>query len=285
MSPDRVVIGVDFDDRSLEAARWTTRHLLPDADHLLVHALDLRDPAPYVGLGSSEERTKEARQEAASRLADLQEELQGDTRTEVGEGRPDEVLARMADTRDADLIAVGRGSERSGLLGSTAERLVNAASVPVVMIPGSPGGTPEEILVAVDDSPETAEVLAWARFLADRQDANVTVTHVFQPTFAGIGGVVSASRSRAELERDQKEQARGWLEEEVREAGFPRHRVTIDVREGDPATQVLDETRSPRPDLIITGSRGPGAVEQALLGSVATSILRGATRPVLVVRR
>lgn len=285
MSPDRVVVGVDFDDASLEAVRWTSRHFLPDAERVLVHAVDLRDPPPYLGPGGSEERAEGARRDASDRLADLQQELQGDPDLKVGEGRPDEVLAHVADARNAALIAVGRGSSGAGLLGSTAERLVNVASVPVLMIPESPGAAPEEMLGAVDGSPETKEVLAWARLLADRHEGGVTVTHVFQPTFTGIGGVMSASTSREELAREQKEQAWAWLEEEIQEAGFPRHRVTTEVREGDPATQILDETRSPRPDLIIIGSRGPGAMEKALLGSVATSVLRGASRPVLVVRR
>ncbi|MFO7893677.1 MAG: universal stress protein [Longimicrobiales bacterium] len=285
MKPERVVVGVDFDDASREAARWALHRFLPDLDHVLVHALDLRDPPRYLGITDSDEVLADARREADRRLTELREELGDAAGGEVRKGRPDEVLSAVADESDAGLIVVGRGSEGSGLLGSTAERLVNTASVPVLMVPDAPGTAPEQLLVAIDDSPETAEVLAWAGGLADRHDARVTVTHVFQPTFAGLGGVVSGAGSHQELKEDQRDQARAWLEEEVREAGLAPEHVRLEVREGDPARQILDEARAPRPDIIIIGSRGPGAVEKALLGSVASSVLRGASRPVLVVRR
>jgi nucleotide-binding universal stress UspA family protein len=52
---------------------------------------------------------------------------------------------------------------------------------------------------------------------------------------------------------------------------------------GDPATQILAEGERMHADLIVIGSRGQGRVRQALLGSVAREVLRGANRPVLVV--
>lgn len=285
MKPERVATGVDFDDASRGAARWALHRFLPDADHVLVHALDVREPPRYLGNTDSDEVLTDASRKADRRLTEFREEIGDAARAEVRRGRPDEVLSEVADDSDAGLIVVGRGSGGSGLLGSTAERLVNTASVPVLMVPEAPGTAPEEILVAIDDSPEAPEVLGWARVLADRHDARVTVTHVFQPTFAGLGGVVSGSGSRQELKDDQRDQARAWLEEEVRNAGLASEHVRLEVREGDPATRILDEARAPRPDLLIIGSRGPGAVERALLGSVASSVLRGADQPVLVVRR
>jgi nucleotide-binding universal stress UspA family protein len=37
-------------------------------------------------------------------------------------------------------------------------------------------------------------------------------------------------------------------------------------------------------DLIVIGSRGYGAISGALLGSVSRGVLKGTTRPVLIVR-
>lgn len=190
----------------------------------------------------------------------------------------------MARELGADLIAVGRGAGDDGVLGGTAERLLNSASVPVLMVPSSTSGALEQILVAVDDSPQTAEVLSWTCALAKRHHARAAVVHVFQPTFAGLGGLVSGGASRRALEEKQEGQARAWLKQCVQDAGFDADRVTTEIREGDPAEQILSRESVPQPDLIVTGSRGAGAVQKALLGSVASSVLRAASRPVLVVR-
>ena len=286
MTPERVVVGVDFDTFSLKAARWATGHFAPDAEPVLVHVLDVRDPPRYLGDDADiEELLEEGREEGARRLQGVAKEIGGSPGTEVRAGRPDEVLSEVAQEVGADLIAVGRGAGDEGVLGGTAERLLNSASVPVLMVPASTPGGLEEILVAVDDSPETAEVLSWACALAKRHRARAAVAHVFQPTFAGLGGLVSGGASRRVLEEKQERQARAWLKQCVQDAGFDADRVTTEIREGDPAEQILSRERAPEPDLIVTGSRGAGAVQKTLLGSVASSVLRAASAPVLVVRR
>lgn len=285
MRLERVVVGVDFDEPSLETARWVVRDFAPDAEHVLVHALDLRDPPRYLDTRASvEAMLEDGRREATRRLEELAAEGRGSTAVEVRTGRPDEVLSSVAEQADADLIVVGRGSGGDGRLGGTAEKLVNAAAVPVLMVPTPPSAAPEQILAAVDDSPETADVLSSARSLAARHEAHVTVVHVFHSVFAGLGDLVAGRMSGGRLKQDQRDQARAWLEEEVRDAGFDPGQVTLELREGDPATQILADDRAPRPDLIITGNRGPGAVQKALLGNVASSVVRAAARPVLVLR-
>ncbi len=280
----RIVVGVDFDDASMAAARWAVQRFAPHAGHLLVHVRDVRPPPPYVvGLEASDEAADGAREDATRKLEELADQVGGSTRVEVRAGRPDEALSEAAEEADAELIVAGRSGDE-GFLGGTAERLVNTATVPVLMVPADPPGEVARIRVAVDASPETPAVLSWARSLADRHDARVTVVHVFQPTFTGIGNLVSRGASHRELEADQRESARSWLEDEARDAGLDPDRTTLEIREGDPAEQVVRDDAA-RPDLLITGSRGPGAIQKALLGSVASSILRSASSPVLVVRR
>jgi len=44
----RVVIGVDFSDASLAAARWAAMHLAPDAEVVLAHVLPEPVAPPYL---------------------------------------------------------------------------------------------------------------------------------------------------------------------------------------------------------------------------------------------
>jgi nucleotide-binding universal stress UspA family protein len=60
------------------------------------------------------------------------------TNFEIAVGKPAEVLARLAQSKDADLIVVGTRGHSSVvglLLGSVTQRLLHIASVPVLAVP------------------------------------------------------------------------------------------------------------------------------------------------------
>lgn len=66
------------------------------------------------------------------------------------------------------------------------------------------------------------------------------------------------------------------------ERAEPRFRPM--VREGKPATAILEVAAELGPDLIVIGSHGRGGLDHLLLGSVTERVLRKAVAPVLVVR-
>jgi nucleotide-binding universal stress UspA family protein len=61
--------------------------------------------------------------------------------------------------------------------------------------------------------------------------------------------------------------------------------VTSTVLRGRAATSIVDEARRFGADLIIVGSRGHGALESMLLGSVSAEVVDHAPCPILVARR
>jgi nucleotide-binding universal stress UspA family protein len=56
------------------------------------------------------------------------------------------------------------------------------------------------------------------------------------------------------------------------------------VLRGRPATAIVDRARGMRADLVVVGSRGHGAIESMLLGSVSAEVVDHAPAPVLVAR-
>ena len=57
----------------------------------------------------------------------------------------------------------------------------------------------------------------------------------------------------------------------------------IKVREGFPAEEILLESEACDCDLIVMGTHVKGVLDHTVIGSVARRVLRGASRPVLVV--
>jgi nucleotide-binding universal stress UspA family protein len=60
--------------------------------------------------------------------------------------------------------------------------------------------------------------------------------------------------------------------------------VTGEVRRGRPADVIVDLATTSAADLIVVGSRGHGAIESMLLGSVSSEVIDRAQAPVLVAR-
>jgi nucleotide-binding universal stress UspA family protein len=128
-------------DRALEFALVLAHEF--SAQLIVLHALPDLGWAygmEYVPLDLTKEKT-EAREAVFHRLvSSVPESARRDPRVriELQEGRPAETILRFADGEDVDMIVLNTQS-RSGLdralLGSTAERVVRGAHVPVLSVP------------------------------------------------------------------------------------------------------------------------------------------------------
>jgi nucleotide-binding universal stress UspA family protein len=112
------------------------------AGHLIVvHAYEV--PADWLGWPDFQPVLTAALNHGETLMADLPEEVpeinQVDWEPEIVQGRPSDVIARVADVRHADEIVVGsRGFGRArALLGSVAHELIHQAGQPVTIIPRS----------------------------------------------------------------------------------------------------------------------------------------------------
>src|SRR5690606_23931576 len=139
MKLERVVIGMDFSEPSIAAARWAALHFAPDAELVLVHSIEIQRPPRFLraALPPPAELEETTRQGAEQRLREVGLSL-GAPRIwpVVREGRPADQIAAVAEERGADLIIVGehgRSGGIRGLVGSTAEQLARSAPAPVLL--------------------------------------------------------------------------------------------------------------------------------------------------------
>jgi nucleotide-binding universal stress UspA family protein len=290
----RMLIGMDFSDSAIAAAKWASQHFAPDAEMILAHVIEPADRPRFARSKLPPEDVIEtsAREYATTRLREVATYLtSGTARREIRVGKPHELIAALVRETGADLVVLGPHGDRprpSRFLGTTADRIVRASRVPVLVAGGPPGRQPRNILVPIDDASITSTLLAWTRDLAERFGAAVTLLHVMSNAVyshvASMSHITTSSEAEARLEINKELANTGvqWLEELAR-TGLRREDVTAAVTYGKPGDMAIEMAAAMHADLIVVGRSGSGLVAPAVLGSTVGTVLHEARCPVLVI--
>ena len=136
------------------------------------------------------------------------------------------------------------------------------------------------VLVPMDFTPGSEAGLLWAVDLVGHVGGMVHILHVvprlhqLDPFFrAGLPPkrTIAMIRTRAG-ERLQKL------------LGDSMSRCRLHVVEGDPATCILDRVGRLHADLVVVGTHARAGAARLLIGSIAETVIRGSTAPVLTIR-
>jgi nucleotide-binding universal stress UspA family protein len=143
---------------------------------------------------------------------------------------------------------------------------------------------PQHILVPVNFSVPSRQALVYARELASKLLARVTLLHVIQTPPLGGGPTTGMGMAYADLmaqmEADASQTMVGYVEH-AREGGLACDAVIIP---GAPFEQIVAVARARQVDLIVMATHGHTGLQRFLLGSVAEKVVRLASCPVLVTR-
>jgi nucleotide-binding universal stress UspA family protein len=215
--------------------------------------------------------------------------------TRIATGIPSEEVLSVATGEDPDLIVVGtRGKTGLAhvLLGSTAERIIRGAPCPVLAVRGEGQGRGlveqgrrdpadlDRILVPVDFSDCSLDALEYGAFVAQRSKASVKILHVLEPVSYGLDFTLS-HREKRESIRIAYTKRLSELASALAIAGVPSEFLIVG---GLPTDSILDAARTQPADLIVMGTHGRRGLSHALFGSIAESVLRKSSCPVLTVR-
>ena len=139
-----------------------------------------------------------------------------------------------------------------------------------------------QLLVPLDFSDATDAILATARRLANALDLSIVLIHVAQAEGDFIGYEVGPQYIRdhvAEELWDQHE-ALERLQKHLAADGIEAVAMLVP---GDPSGKLPEEIDRLRPEMVVMGSHGHGALYHLLAGSVCQAVLNHAACPVLVV--
>lgn len=286
MKGTRIVVGVDGSAASLEALRWAVA--LGDAlgaEVVAVHALGLLDRWHDPDTSARSWR-KTLHGLVAHTWCRPLVRASGAHRVEVHDGHPVDVLLAAAERERAALLVVGSrgvGANPALALGSTSLRILQAARVPVLVVPerraGMPTGglRPRHLVVGVDGSKASLGALDLAADVTELLGGSLSVLHVFEYVSPFPLQPPGAD------EHHREEQALELLEASARSIRRRGVGVQTIVRSGDPARTLLEVANDVDADLVVMGTRGRGGPGELLLGSVARAVADRARRPTLVV--
>jgi nucleotide-binding universal stress UspA family protein len=204
---------------------------------------------------------------------------------EVRKGKPFVELIIAGRAWLADLIVVGGASRtEEPFLGSTSERVLRKALVPVMVAKKPLSSEVKTFLVPTDFSSCARKAAEEALMLAKNFSARVIFFHALDlaPSYTvayahdlGVSVPISPP-SPEEIEPEWK----AFL------SGLPLDNVDWEksTEEGQAATAIVHRAKRIQADMIVIGTHGRSGLAHMLLGSVAEKVVRTASCPVLSIR-
>ncbi|SJZ40798.1 Nucleotide-binding universal stress protein, UspA family [Chitinophaga eiseniae] len=136
-----------------------------------------------------------------------------------------------------------------------------------------------EILIAVDLSPFSEQVISTGVELAEKMHAAVSLFTVIE---IGIGlGLPEAGPVFTDDIQGRIKEAEDILQ--TYKNKYPAANVSIRVTTGNPKNETLDEAHNGQTAILVVGTHGRTGLNHMLVGSTAEYIIRHARIPVLVV--
>ena len=200
--------------------------------------------------------------------------------------------ARQIDVGHIVMSTHGYSGIRRWTHGSVAERVVQTARVPVLLVRAREEGAAkgwqepmlcQRILVPLDGSDVAEQVLPTATTFAEKLDSElilfqIPIVHVYGwmtgEWFVPIQGVLATA----------EQDAQAYLSEVARRLKEQGLRATTATMMGSVAESIVDYAKANSVDLVAMCTHGRTGLVRWTLGSVADRVLRAGSTPILLVR-
>jgi nucleotide-binding universal stress UspA family protein len=146
----------------------------------------------------------------------------------------------------------------------------------------------KKVLVAVDGSENSFRALDFALDLAEKYAASVLILNVFQlpAVYTSPDEPDVYSGSRAAFIRDLQRLHQERLAKASAEARRlkPDLEVATELKEGEPASQIVEAAKEGDFDVIVVGHRGMGRFSEVFLGGVSERVAHLAKCAVVIIK-
>ncbi len=204
-------------------------------------------------------------------------------------GHPAEEILRYAEENIVDVILMsthGRSGIRRWVLGSVAEKVLQASKVPVWLVRAgihaevaSDRCAVKAMLVPLDGSKPAEAVLPHVKTLAKQGCAGLVEVVLF-----GVSEPLVESGYYIPDVLTKPEELKKYLDAIGTRLKDANIRVRSEVRKGNPAEQIIEYAKENPFDLIVMSTHGRSGLGRWVFGSVADKVLHTASIPVFIVR-
>jgi len=253
-----------------------------------LYTVNVMPHLPFVE--AAEPDPEQIRLVAMQKLVALTEPFQGIQHKElIEQGEVPEVLSRLVEDNDIDLIVIGTGA-RKGLekllLGSVAEQVFRTATCPVLTVGPHVthweiDGNLRHILFATDFGPESVHALPYALSLAENNKALLTLLHVSPEPSAPLPEPEPGAMpvlDPSEVVASGEKQLRALIPEGIELWHEPEYLVQF-----GPTAETILRISAADVDLIVLGVKRPAALTKHLGAGIAYKLACDACCPVLSV--
>lgn len=297
----RILVPLDgsaFSEQALQYAFGIVRRSGAELHLVRVHTLPTAD---WLASGASaatlqvNEDLRRADELYLDRMAEYAAlHVEAAPRTALLSGAIAPALDEYIQSHGIDLVIMtthGRTGLSRAWIGSVADALVRTTSVPVLLLRPRANEMPSQppsfaidhILVPIDETDLSTEILAPALELGRWTGARFTLVQIISPPIAIPSADAIALPLQFARAVELRVEAATRLEELARRLHAQGHDVdTVIVIHGQAAHGILEQAAGMKADLIAMSTHGRRGFARFALGSVADKVVRGTSVPLLL---
>ncbi len=279
---NNILVATDLSARSDRAVERAVR-LASDrgAKLTVVHVID--DDLPTAMANAQHHNAEE---NIHKHLAALKPDGVPEIAVEVVFGRAYVDILNISEKANCSLIVLGVHREdafKDMFRGTTAERVIRAGDIPVLLVKERAIDPYRDIMVGVDFSVYSRRAIEFAVTFVP--DGRFHLVHAYDVPFKGF---LYGHNTRREVDKQHETEFEHMIEGEMvsflssLKAEQPRFERIM--REGTVREVIHRELDRLKPDLLVIGTHGRTGAAHALLGSVAEDLLRSPPCDVLAVK-
>lgn len=221
---------------------------------------------------------------------------------EMVTGYAEDEIPRFAETRGVDLILMSTqvSTEGKRTLGHVAEKIMRQSTIPVWLVrTAGPGMVPYDkwsrktILVVLDGSETAESVLPHAEALAQQSGESIDIVLIRvcepppMPSYYSmeLSGVPLNWGQYVQQELDQcKQVSKAYLDNVEKRFKDKNISVCSEILLGRASTEIVNYATKNQQSIIMMTTHGRSGLGRLVYGSVAESVLLGASNPIFLVR-
>jgi nucleotide-binding universal stress UspA family protein len=281
-----IVVGYDGSEFSRAALMESANRIRKHGGKLILLNAVFFDEEEFGNAPEQLEKRMASAQNVCSQAKDMvQKEFGIEIESYVHEGEPPEVIAKTAQEKNADLIAMGthgrRGIKRL-IMGSVTSGVIGNSSCDVLVVKKpctKCTGEFNSILLPFDGSEHSKKALSHASALSKDDGSEITALYVI-PRYEEMLGFMKTDSIKKSLYHEAERII------ELAKQGVSHNGITLAtaIEEGHAADKIVETANRMKNDLIVIGSYGWRGVNKALLGSTTERVIMNASCPILVVK-